>query len=73
VGDCWWTLFFQRTVTTAIDDAEQWWVESYDHTGRHWSSYYYYYLPEGRWGRSACPSLKRVAVNNSAEVPSGPA
>ena len=52
-GERWWTLFFQRTVTTAIDDSEQWWIESYDHTGRHWSSYYYYCLSEGRWSPKA--------------------
>jgi len=53
VEERWWTLFFQRTLTTAIDDAEQWWIESYDDTGKHWSSYYYYYVSEGRWSRNA--------------------
>ena len=48
-GDCWWTLFFERTDRLAPDDAEVWHVEAYNYAGKSWSGRYYHWLRTNRW------------------------
>jgi len=52
LGQCWWTLCFERGnrgENVTAEGAESWWIEAYDHNGISWTGNYYYWPLENRW------------------------